>query len=192
MISKIVYLKDFYNDTTKKELNHWTLKNYHNQEIFGDTNNNPPRTSFTTRHLNNNVNWPNAALNLQKDLINFLNLKDFVLRFGHGLVNSVCYEGCIIWSHKDSGGILPGYITYHCNCVTKKPIGGETVIEGQTYDIAENDVLCYAVSELEHSVKLVQGSNLRILWSFCFHIPNKYFSQDEFYNSTIRQEMGLN
>lgn len=188
MIKEILLLKNFYDNITKKELNNWTLSNYSNSDIFGDSNNNPPKTSYTTRHLNKNFIWPTAAIKLQKKLINYLNLSDYRLRFDHGIVNTVNYPGCLVYSHKDTGDKIPGYVTYHCNCVTKKPLGGETVIEGVTYDLEENDVLCYAVSELEHMVNTIQGQKLRILWSFCFYIPNKYFSDYELYNSIRSQQ----
>ncbi len=80
----------------------------------------------------------------------------------------------MVWEHKDSATI-PDHVIYHCNIVTKKPKGGVTIINGHEYDIDENDLLCYAVSELTHSVSLVED-NLRIMWIFGFHLPRAFIN----------------
>jgi hypothetical protein len=169
MIPPILYIKNFYDDDVKKELNNWTLFNYQNDQIFTDCNNNPPGTAFTTRWTETKIDFPKSAYRLQEKIIQHLNLSDYKLRYDAGIINSVCYPGCIIFEHTDSATI-DDHIIYHCNIVTKKPKGGVTCINGQMYDIDENDLLCYAVSELSHSVSLVEDS-LRIMWIFGFHLP---------------------
>lgn len=169
MLEPILYVKNFYDDAIKKELNNWTLFNYQNDNIFTEGNNNPPGTAYTTRWTVDDINFPNAAYHLRNKIIEYLNLQNYKLRYDHGIINSVNYPGCIIFEHKDNATI-DDHIIYHCNIVTRKPKGGVTIINGQEYDVDENDLLCYAVSELSHSVSLVED-NLRIMWIFGFHLP---------------------
>lgn len=174
MISKIQYIENFYDDQIKKELNSWTLINYKNSNIFTEANNNPPGTSLTTRWTNEKISFPPAAYHLQQKIIESLNLKNYKLRYDSGIINTVNYPGCEVWEHIDNATITD-HMIYHCNIVTKKPIGGETVIEDVPYDLKENDLLCYAVSELRHKVNLVKGDSLRVMWTFGFHIPKIEF-----------------
>jgi len=175
MIDPIIEIKNFYDDDIKKQLNNWSIVNYKDPDLFIEGGNNPYGTMFTTRWSEKEIKFPDAAYELRERFVKVLNLKDFKYRYGIGISNYVCFPGCEIFEHTDDK-IIPGYITYHCNIVTKKPQGGETVIEGKTYDIDENDVLCYAVSKLSHKVNLVTGTRLRIMWSFAYHIPEYYFN----------------
>lgn len=177
MRQPILLVKNFYDDYTKKELNKWTLLNYGDSKIFQDAHNNPPGTSYTTRYTEN-IKFPDVAYKLQEKIIKTLNFTEYKLRYGHGIINTVNYPGCIVWEHKDSL-VLDNYVIYHCNIVTKKPVGGETVIEGIEYDLEENDLICYAVDRLSHKVNLITGTKLRIMWIFGFHIPETEFYFDK-------------
>lgn len=170
MLKPINHIKNFYDESTRRELNNWTLINYKNKNIFTDSNHNPPGTSYTTRWTESQIEFPKAAYSLQQKIIDHLNFKDYKLRYGQGIINTVNYPGCIVWEHKDGGGIIADYITYHCNIVSKKPKdGGITDIEGKLYNIDHGDLLCYAVSELNHSVTMVKDS-IRMMWVFAFHV----------------------
>ena len=169
-----LYIPNFYDNNTKKLLNNWTKVNSINENYFEESGNNPFSTSYTTR-FKKNVVFPDVAYNLQQKIIDYFKWSDYKLRYGHGIINTICYPRCEVFEHID-GKIIEGYTTYHCNIVTCAPeSGGNTIIEGKVYKIAENDLLCYAVSRLKHSVNLITGSRLRIVWIFGFHLPDNLF-----------------
>jgi hypothetical protein len=175
MLKPVQVIKNFYDDDVKRKLNNWTLMNYGDKLKFTNANNNPPGTSYTTRWTEDDIGFPKEAYDLRDKVIDTLELKNYVYRYGQGIINTVNYPGCVVWEHKDLDLLDDQHIIYHCNIVTKKPKGGETVIEGEVYDLAENDLLCYAVSELSHKVNLVEGDRLRMMWIFGFHIHRSEF-----------------
>lgn len=174
MLKKVQVINNFYDDDTKRKLNNWTLLNYNDRSTFTDANNNPPGTSYTTRWTKKDIGFPKEAYDLRQKVVETLRFKDYRYRYENGIINTVNYPGCVVYEHKDIED-LKDYIIYHCNIVTKKPAGGETVIEGVEYDLLENDLLCYAVSELSHKVNLITGNKLRMMWIFGFLVHKSEF-----------------
>jgi len=169
MVKRVQVIKNFYDDEVKNKLNLWTYRNYKNNFKFRPTHNNPPNTSYTTRWTESNLDFPEEAFNLRQQIIDVLNLTNYSFRYEHGIINTVCFPGCQVWEHLDKAKIKD-HIIYHCNIIPKKATGGETVIEGIEYDIQENDLLCYAVSECLHKVNLIEDT-MRFAWMFSFYIP---------------------
>ena len=169
MVKKTQIIKNFYDDDVKKKLNGWTYYNYQDSYKFRPAHNNPPNTSYTTRWTKGDIGFPQEAFDLRQKIIDVLNLKNYSLRYGAGIINTVSFPGCQKWSHIDKSDV-EDHIIYHCNIISKKATGGETVIEGVEYDVQENDLICYAVSELTHEVNLIKDT-MRIAWIFGFYIP---------------------
>lgn len=174
MLKKIQVIKNFYDDEIKRKLNNWTLINYKNDYKFRHAHNNPPGTSFTTRWTEKGVDFPQEAFDLRQKIIQVLEFKEYSFRYTHGIINTVNYPGCEVYEHIDQAD-KENHVIYHCNIVTKKSTGGETVIDGVEYDLQENDLLCYAVSDFRHKVNLIRGPKLRMMWIFGFNIPEIEF-----------------
>lgn len=169
MLKRVQIIKNFYDNDIKKKLNAWTYHNYQDRYKFRPTHNNPPNTSYTTRWTEGGIDFPKEAYDLRQKIIDELNLKNYSFRYVEGIINTVCFPGCQVWAHVDKSEV-EDHIIYHCNIVPKKATGGETVIEGVEYDVQENDIICYSVSESTHQVNLIQDT-MRIAWMFSFYIP---------------------
>jgi hypothetical protein len=172
MINPII-IRNFITDEMKLELNNWCLENYKNTKIFKDADMGKKDTRLTTRYTTDDtLIFPNVAYDIRNKIIKELNItKSFIPNFKDGIVCGIGFDSGDIFPHKDPVW-FPHTYTLHCNIISQKPkSGGITFIKGLEYETNENDLLCYPVSELPHSVNEIHGDIPRILWVFGFSIP---------------------
>lgn len=176
-------IKNFLKENELKSLNSWTLNNYKNPYFVDPKmNNDAVQTRYTTRHAHLRsceykdymVEYPKEVYEIQKRLVEVLKLKRSLLipfpSFTNGICTTLAFSPGSCSSHVDPIYYHDMY-TLHCNFVTQNPIkGGITIVEGKKYDIAENDLILYVSSHMEHEVTECYGDVPRILWVFGFCI----------------------
>lgn len=157
-------IPNFLSNTECANLASWIMNNHHN---FVDANMKGVRK--TTRYLNDDIKFPQIALEIRERLKNYLALEDIIRPpFTNGMVASYAEPGDTCYEHTDPVW-CEGHHTMHCNVIVQKPeCGGNVVIEGKEFDMPEGDIICYYVSELKHSVTKVTGNNNRLMWIFAF------------------------
>ena len=166
-------IPNFITEEERDELNKWCLDNYQNSKLFQDSDNGPKNTRLTTRYTHrDDLMFPDVSYKIRNRIINHLEIKDSLLPgFADGIVCGIGFNSGDIYKHTDPVW-YPNTITLHCNIISQKPkSGGITIIDDVEYETNETDLLCYPVSELPHSVSIIQGDTERILWVFGFCVP---------------------
>jgi hypothetical protein len=165
----IKIIPSFLSDEECNALVAWEMENHHK---FVDANMGGRRK--TTRYLQDNINFPPLAIELRNRVKTVLGLEDKVKPpFVHGMVASFAEPGDTCYEHIDPEW-HDGHYTLHCNVIIQKPeSGGDVVIDGKPYDLAKGDLICFYVSELNHSVTEVIGSTPRLMWIFGFCVDKK-------------------
>jgi hypothetical protein len=160
----IKIIPNFVSTSECAELSSWIINNHYN---FVDANMGGNRK--TTRYINDDIEFPQTALEIRERLKNYLDLEDMVRPpFTKGMVASYAEPGDTCYEHIDPVW-YEGYHTMHCNVIVQKPeSGGNVVIENQEFDMPNGDIICYYVSDLKHSVTKVLGNKNRLMWIFGF------------------------
>jgi hypothetical protein len=182
MLIKVV--KNFVDKRTVSELTQWTLSNYKDSKVFIDPYMGEPGTKFSNRFAtpiklksgeviksDDSFTYPDIVYDVQEKLNKYLKLdaSTYLAPIGKdGIVTDITLPGGTVSEHIDPVWV-ENYYTIHCNLVTQTPNGGGvTIIDGQSFNPEEGDVLIYAVSEHHHRVTKVEGDRLRVLWTFGF------------------------
>lgn len=169
-------IKNFASDQELQELNNWCINNHKNRLLFRDANMGEKNTRLTTRYSDNiKFSFPEVATSVRQRIIDQLVITDYKTPpFHDGIVCGIGFEGGTIYEHLDPVWHDNTY-TLHCNIISQKSLsGGTTIIDGTEYETEPNDLLCYPVSELKHSVTEIHGSVPRILWVFGFSVPKNF------------------
>jgi hypothetical protein len=160
-------IPNFVSENDCNNLVDWILNNHHK---FEDAKMGGIRK--TTRFLNNDIVFPQTALELRNKIKKTLNLKDeFRPPFIDGMVASFAEPEDTCFEHTDPVWFKDHY-TLHCNVLVQKPdFGGDPIIDGKKYELNQGDLLCYYVSHLKHGSTKVIGNKNRLMWifGFCVH-----------------------
>ncbi len=164
------YVRDFADSNQCASLSNWIEENY-NSELFTDANMGGNRV--TTRYTTRDFDYPLTAYELQMKLSSrLLKFKHISAPFHHGMVASYASPGDILRPHTDPI-YFPGYTTWHFNLITQSPTGGGNLVaDGIEYSMNQGDLICYPVSQVEHSVTEVTGLIPRLMWVFGFCIDD--------------------
>jgi hypothetical protein len=88
-----------------------------------------------------------------------------------------CFLGCntaggFVQRHADSSP--PGRLHVRLNIMLSKPFGGgEPIIDGQKFDIAERDLWCFFPSIMPHETTPVVGDRKRFVLSIGILVPRE-------------------
>ena len=161
-------IKNFISDKEQSELINWVTENK-DSYLFRDAGMGGNR--ITTRYTHKFFSHTESAYNIQRRIIDKLNINSFIFpRTMHGIVVDCAKEDDIVTEHKDPQW-WPPRETLHCNLILQKPFGGGIpLIENETIELDEKDLLCYYVSKVNHASTKVVGDKLRIIYSFGFCI----------------------
>lgn len=162
------------------ELNSWTLSNYRCPYFSETIGMNSGGTRYTTRQcVNRNRDWlfdyPSVVYDLQKRICDdFCVENEPVAPIGkNGIVTGIGFKNDYIKEHTDPIWI-ENTETVHFNLISQKSnTGGVTIIEDNSYDIDEGDLLVINVSKHKHKVSKTFGNIPRILYVFGFCLTNK-------------------
>lgn len=132
---------------------------------------NPVNTQMVSR-FNPGIKFPELALRIQDRLCNRLNLnKSDIHTLFHptGIVVNCSFNGAQVIPHKDP--TQNGKSLLRCNLISSATeVGGDLVVEQQTFKIPELGVYFCLVSEHEHAVTKVESDKPRIVWQFGFNV----------------------
>jgi hypothetical protein len=118
------------------------------------------------------LNFPDLAIAIQKRIrkeFPFLQ-KEFDL-FQNGMTIGIINSPGDFYEHTDTNYKKDGLSVVGFNLLISKPEnGGITYVEGMPYEIEENEILAYLISDYKHSVSKVFGNKSRISWYWRFYV----------------------
>lgn len=166
-MNQVIVLKQFVTDAESLALSSWIYANK-DSKLFSDANMGGKRV--TTRFSEfDRCSYPQEAYDIQSRLFEECNLLGSLLApYPDGMVASYAYPGDHCYKHLDPE-FFYDHVTFHCNVVVSEPESGATLnIGGVDYAMPKNDVVCYPVSKVPHSVGVVEGKLPRLMWVFGF------------------------
>ena len=166
-MNEVRVLKQFVTNDESSALSAWIFA-HKDSKLFSDANMGGKRV--TTRFSDfDGCSYPQQAYEIQSRLFDELHFGGALLAPYHdGMVASYAYPGDHCYQHLDPE-FFYDHVTVHCNVVVSEPESGATLsIDGVNYEMPKNDVVCYPVSKVPHSVSVVEGKLPRLMWVFGF------------------------
>lgn len=166
-MNEVRVLKQFVTEAESRALSAWIFA-HKDSKLFSDANMGGKRVTTRFSEIDG-WSYPQEAYEVRARLFGYLNLGDFLIApYPDGMVASYAYPGDHCYKHLDPE-FFYDHVTFHCNVVVSEPESGATLnIGGVDYAMPKNDVVCYPVSKVPHSVGVVEGKLPRLMWVFGF------------------------
>ena len=129
---------------------------------------------YTSRLDTSLYQYPQWVLDLSTQIRTYCGVANYPLigqQGRDGIITNYIPPTGDVFAHTDSRS-PDGLAALRCNVVTRQAdSGGVLYIGGQALPLEVGELHCYLVSEYEHYVTTVEGSNTRVNWIFGAYVP---------------------